>query len=56
MRRALLAATRDAALSLGSDDWWLAWDDPDEWTTDPESHTEMDDTETPALTTMGSVL
>ena len=27
-------------LSLGSDNWWPAWDDPDEWTTDPESHTD----------------
>ena len=53
LRRVRLAASRDASLLLGSDEWW----DPgcDEWTSDSESHT-VSDTETPAMTTTGLAL
>ena len=36
LRRTRLAATRDAPPSLSSDDWWFAWDNPEDladWTT-----------------------
>ena len=49
-RRVPLAASRDALLSPGSDDRWLAWDDPgSDALAEPWLDPEMRDTETLAL-------